>query len=104
QNPGSGFPTGKVVVDPFKPSYKGLVTPQIIYEQNKIISNLPSDKLIKIFPTPLTYQESNGAFTLTGSTGIVADKRFPKEKESLQSTLQTLCGIKNKGTVSANTI
>jgi hexosaminidase len=104
QNPGKGFPTGKVVIDPFKPSYKGLVTPQIIYDQNKVISNLPADKLIKIFPTPLYYQESNGGFTLTGSTGIVADERFLKEKEGLQNTLQTLLGIKNKGIVSGNTI
>jgi hexosaminidase len=104
QNPGKGFPTGKVIIDAFKPSYKGLVTPQIIYDQNTTIVDLQADKLIKIFPTPLNYQESNGSFTLTGSTGMIADERFSKEKESLQNTLQTLLGMKNKGIVPGNTI
>jgi hexosaminidase len=104
QIPDKGFPTAKVLIDPFQPSYKGLITPQIIYDQNKMLSDLPTDKLIKIFPTPISYQESNGNFTLTTSSLIVADDRFIKEKEYLQNTLQTLFIKKNTTTTSGNTI
>jgi hexosaminidase len=104
QLPDKGFSTGKLVINPFKPSYKGLITPQIIYDQNNLISDIPVSKLIKVFPTPVSYQETSGYFTLTTSSRLVADVRFTKEEDGLQNTLQTLLGKKIAGTASGNTI
>lgn len=104
QQPDRGYSTGKVVIDPFKPSYKGLITPEIIFDQNKLISDVPANKLTKIFPTPVSYQETNGYFNLTLTSRLVADDKFTKEKESLQNTLQTLLGKRITETGSGNTI
>ncbi len=104
QQPEKGFSTSKVIIDPFKPSYKGLVTPQTIFDQNKMITNIPEEKLTKIFPTPVNYQETNGAFDLTATTRFFADERFAKEKESLQNTLQLLFGKKMQAAVTAHSI
>ncbi len=92
--PDQGFPTGSFTIDPFKPSYKGLVTPAMIYDQNKLVKDIPMDKLIKIFPTPVTYQETGGSFTLTPDVNLTADERFTKEKAGLQNTLEILFGKK----------
>src|ERR1700748_1229207 len=33
--PDKGYATGKFSITPFKPNYKGLITPEVIYNQNK---------------------------------------------------------------------
>ncbi len=38
-------------------------TPQSIFEQNKAIRDIQADSLIKIFPTPQSYQATNTKFT-----------------------------------------
>ncbi|MFI5136636.1 MAG: family 20 glycosylhydrolase [Sphingobacteriales bacterium] len=58
--PGKGYNTGAVTIRPFKPSYVGLVTPAIIYDQNKNIKDIPEAQLTKVFPTPVSYKESTG--------------------------------------------
>ena len=52
------------------------------------------DKLTKIFPTPVSYQETGGFFTLTPDVNLTADERFTKEKAGLQNTLEILFGKK----------
>lgn len=42
----------------------GLVTPQVVFEQNKNIRDLPVEELPKIFPTPASYKETGGSITL----------------------------------------
>jgi len=88
--PEQGFSTGSFSIDPFKPGYKGLVTAAVIYEQNKLVQDIPMDKLIKIFPTPVNYQEMDGFFTLTAAVNLVSDERFTKEKSALQHELDLL--------------
>ncbi|HUC81194.1 MAG TPA: family 20 glycosylhydrolase [Flavisolibacter sp.] len=61
------------------------VTPQKIYEQNKIIADIPTASLTKIFPTPASYKETGGQLTLTSNFTIVAD-----EKDGLQNEISYL--------------
>jgi len=102
--PGKGFSTGSFTIHPFKPNYKGLITPVIIYNQNGIIRDIPTEQLTKIFPTPLYYQETAGYFDLKNTVRLVSDKRFMKEKEGLVTTLESLLGKKIIAETSGNTI
>jgi len=102
--PDQGFPTGSFTIDPFKPSYKGLVTAAMIYDQNKLVADIPMAKLIKIFPTPLSYQETDGFFTLTSDVNLTADERFTKEKAGLENTLEILFGKKKTAETTSDAI
>jgi hexosaminidase len=79
-NPDKGFSTGSFTVHPFKPTYRGLITPEVVYNQNKLIRDIPMEQLTKVFPTPVGYQETDGFCTLTNSLRIVSDERFKTEK------------------------
>jgi len=63
--PARGYNTAGVTIKPFSPNYKGLITPAIIYDQNKNIKNIPEEQLTKVFPTPVSYRETGGVFKLT---------------------------------------
>ncbi len=67
-----------------------ITTPQTIYEQNKTLRDIPADSLIKIFPTPQTYQETVDRFKLTYGVKINADAAFGKESAYLQQELNKL--------------
>ncbi len=102
--PGKGYSMGPFTIHPFKPNYKGLVTPAIIYDQNKIIRDIPAEQLTKIFPTPLSYLETAGYFDLKNNIRLVSDERFKKEKEGLITTLESLLGKNIIAETSGNTI
>ncbi len=102
--PARGFPMGPVSIHPFKPAYKGLVTPAIIYDQNKTIRDIPAEQLIKIFPTPVSYIESAGYFILKNNIRLISDERFKKEKEGLITTLESLLGKSIIGETLGNSI
>ena len=102
--PDTGYPTGRFTINPFKPKYKGLVTAGVIFDQNKIIRDIPMEKLTKIFPTPLSYLETAGYFTLTSATQLHADERFRPEEKNLSGTLTTLLGKPMETGKSGNTI
>ena len=102
--PGKGLSTGPVIIHPFKPNYKGLITEAIIYDQNKIIRDIPIEQLTKIFPTPVYYQESAGSFELRNTVRLVSDERFMKEKEGLTTTLESLLGKKIIAETTGNSI
>ncbi len=103
-NPDRGFATGHFTIDPFKPNYKGLITTGIIYDQNKLVRDIPMEKLTRVFPTPASYQETGGDFVLTTATKLISDDRFSLEKKGLQSTLETLLGNKPDAGTPGNTI
>jgi hexosaminidase len=102
--PDRGYATGHFTIDPFNPNYKGLITSGIIYDQNKMIRDIPMEKLTKIFPTPVSYQETGGDFNLTTATRMISDDRFSLEKKELKSTLESLLGKKLDEGASDNTI
>jgi hexosaminidase len=72
----------------------GLVTPQVLFDQNKNITPVPADKLTKIFPTPHSYRETGDTFVLTADVEIVTDPLFAGEAEYLAEELQILLGKK----------
>jgi hexosaminidase len=65
-------------------------TPQFIYEQNKAIRDIPADSLIKIFPTPQSYQPTSDKFILTAGVKIVNDAAFNREAAYLKNELGKL--------------
>jgi hexosaminidase len=80
----------------------GLVTAEAIYQQNQTISNIAADSLIKVFPTPISYQENAGVFELNASVKISGDQAFEREKIYLKQTLnQLLLPAKTTGNSSA---
>ncbi len=96
KTPDKGYSTGPFTILPFKPLYKGLVTPQIVYEQNASIRDIPMDQLVKIFPTPVNYMETTGSFNLTSGVDLISNEKFITEKQGLESTLESLFGKKLK--------
>jgi hexosaminidase len=102
-NPAKGYNTGAFTILPFKPNYAGLITPAIIYDQNKSITNIPEDKLTKIFPTPVSYKETGGVFTLNKDVVITAspNDKFGKEINLLKTYFESLTGTKFRTTPGA---
>jgi hexosaminidase len=96
--PGKGYNTGALSLKPFKPNYVGLITPAIIYGQNKNIQDIAEAQLTKVFPTPVSYKETGGFFSLKNSPsiGYIVEKEFRDEYKELTSKLEFLFGEKIK--------
>ena len=90
--PAKGYAIGGFNVLPFSPKYAGLVTPEVIFNQNKTIADVSEQNLTKVFPTPASYKETGGFFTLTGKVSILADPGFSNEVEGLTTELKTFFG------------
>jgi hexosaminidase len=90
--PAKGYAIGAYNVLPFSPKYAGLVTPEVIYNENKTITDVPEQNLTKVFPTPVSYKETGGFFSLTGKVSILADPGFTNEVEGLKAELKNLFG------------
>jgi len=102
--PAKGYATGAFTVLPFSPNYPGLVTPAVIYNQNKIIQDVPESQLTKVFPTPMSYKETGGFFVLKPDVQFMADGRFIKEFQGLTADLQMLFSKKLMSRSTANSI
>ncbi len=104
--PDKGYNTGVLTIKPFKPAYAGLITPAIIYDQNKIINDIPEQQLTKVFPTPVRYKETPGVFNLNKGITITAgpNERFEKETNLLKGNLESLMGEKFKPDPKSNMI
>ncbi|MDR6940242.1 family 20 glycosylhydrolase [Mucilaginibacter pocheonensis] len=89
-DPGKGYSITSFNIESFKPTYQGLVTPEIVFDRNKAITDIPAGELPKVFPTPASYQETNGKFTLDNKISIVADKDFENEAGQLKAILNQL--------------
>jgi hexosaminidase len=96
--PAKGYWPGDFNIKPFNPTYQGLITPEILYNQNKIIQDIPVSQLQKIIPTPLSYTENAGNFVITNAVSIVSDPLFAKEKTYFITGIEKLLGSKLKGT------
>ncbi|WP_179415895.1 family 20 glycosylhydrolase [Mucilaginibacter sp. E4BP6] len=91
-DPAHGYTLGDFKINPFNPLYAGLVTPAIIYNQNKVITDVPEAQLTKIFPTPVSYTETKGFFTLTNKVTITTDPGFNTEVIDMKNDLEKLFG------------
>ena len=60
------------------------------YLKNKKIENIPVEKLVKIFPSPLQYEEKKGFFQINTKTQIQTDPEFSGEARLLQKDLTRL--------------
>jgi len=94
--PDKGYNTGAFSLKPFKPNYVGLITPAIIYDQNKNIMDVPEPQLTKVFPTPVSYKETGGTFTLDAKTIITGDEYFNTEIQNLRTDIGMLLGKKGE--------
>lgn len=63
------------------------MTPQLVYEQNRIVRDLPPSSLLKIFPTPSTYSEANRTLTISEYIYVDWDKAFSNEAQYLLQEL-----------------
>jgi hexosaminidase len=83
----------------------GIATPASIFDQNKMIRDIPADSLMHVFPTPVAYQENPGNFKLDGSVRIQAAITFKSEKQYLKQTLSKLIlPVKSAGNISDKVI
>lgn len=93
--PEKGYSFGAYDITPFKPTYQGLITPEIIYDRNKTVADIPANQLIKVFPTPASYIIGTGNFTFASNIHVLAtDQRFNKEASLLNNFVLTILGKK----------
>ena len=90
--PEKGYSIGSFDVKPYKPTYAGLITPEIVYDRNKTVTDIPADQLPKILPTPVNYSETGGTFTIDGKTAVITDKEFAKEANYTAANIGALVG------------
>lgn len=103
-HPEKGYAIGNFTIKPFSPNYIGLVTPAVIYNQNKAIADVPEQNLVKVFPTPVSYKETGGYFKLTNKLAIIADPGFINEVDGLKAELKQLLGKDLKTATVSNNI
>lgn len=65
-----------------------------IFDQNAVIRSIPDDKLPRVFPTPVSYQETGQSFVLDNQTVIVAPADFTPEAQFLANSLATVLNTK----------
>jgi hexosaminidase len=99
--PEKGYNLGNFSIKPFSPNYAGLVTPAVIYDQNKNITDIPEEQLTKVFPTPVSYKETGGYFVYSSNTQFKADNLFKSELNNFRH-IPEIGGSKSSG--SHNTI
>ncbi len=85
-----------------KSSKIGFITPEIIYEKNKNIIDIPAANLTKIFPSPVSYKETGNTFLLTATTSVEAGSMFGNEAQYLTRKLQEFVGTKIPTTISSS--
>ena len=85
--PDKGFATGPFTTGAFSPDYAGLVTPEMIYQQNKLQAAVSPGAMPAIFPTPMKYQATGGQFTFKKNWRIEADSPFVQESKWLQQLM-----------------
>ncbi len=81
------------------------ITPEMVFDQNASIKDIPSHQLPVIFPTPVAYQAKEGEFVITSGTNIQADPTFSNEAALLKEEFESFTNFKlGSGQPAANTI
>ena len=70
------------------------VTPEMVFEQNATIKDLPSQEIQVVFTTPVSYQAKDGKFILNAATAIQADPAFSNEAALLKEELESFTTFK----------
>lgn len=94
KDPAKAFPVDVAVNmgDLFDASDRKLT--ERIFTQNAVIQPISDEKLTKVFPTPISYQETGQPFLLDGQTTIVAPAEFSSEAEFLATSLASVLNKK----------
>lgn len=71
-----------------------VATTEWVYEQNKDLAAIPDKDLVKVFPSPNTYKESEGVFNITPDIHISTIVSFNKEAGYLSNELAKIFGKK----------
>jgi len=69
-----------------------LATAENLFEKSENLSLLPEDELSPVVPTPSHLSRRDGAFTITGNTGIHFQNDLENEARLLAETLEPLLG------------
>lgn len=70
------------------PDEKGnQITPEMVFDQNASIRDIPKEQLPRIFPTPVSYQSDAGTFTVHPKTTISAPSELVRELDFLHQLL-----------------
>ncbi|PVY42331.1 family 20 glycosylhydrolase [Pontibacter virosus] len=94
QDKSKGYATAQITVKKPDQPWVDWVQAKDIYEQNKIITNIPEEKLTKVFPTPAVYHETGKPFTMTATVPIVTDAAFMREADLLADHFGDVFGKK----------
>lgn len=70
------------------------ITPEMVFDQNASIKDLPTQNIPVIFPTPVTYQPIAGKFIVSTGTAIQADPVFSNEASILKEELESFTSFK----------
>lgn len=70
----------------------GLITPEILYAQNREIKDIDADGICPILPTPVMYKRGTGTFDLTAATKISDPANSNAEAGFLAKTLGHIFG------------
>ncbi|WP_423146139.1 family 20 glycosylhydrolase [Rubrolithibacter danxiaensis] len=87
-----GYPLNVSVGNLVNTEKNDLLVANRIYNQNKEIVNIPVEKLVKIFPTPVSYKESSEKFILDTTVTVSAETAFKNEGEALVTYITQLTG------------
>ena len=77
------------------------ITPEMVFDQNASIKDIPATQLVPVFPTPTSYQAKEGSFVLSANTSLKADPSFLNELDILKNELENHTSIKFNASQSA---
>ncbi len=83
----SDYKTGRIDDDKL-----GYMTPAIEFARNAAIRELPVERLPRIFPSPVNYQQNTDSCVLTSFTAINTDPIFKEEADYLTGALSPVLG------------
>ncbi|MES3016513.1 MAG: family 20 glycosylhydrolase [Bacteroidota bacterium] len=99
--PTKAIPVPATYPEPDKAFIKSLASapnssmnPANVFAKNMLVKDLPTDELVKIFPTPMVYNPGSGVFKLYAGTRIYGEAGFAKEASYLATELEKLLLLK----------
>ncbi|HEY8968544.1 MAG TPA: carbohydate-binding domain-containing protein, partial [Puia sp.] len=90
--PAQGYTIPDYQVERIDDPMLGALTPAMEYTRNTSIRQLDAAEVSRVFPTPLSYRDSGGAFLLDGKTPVAADAGFEEEAAYLSAALAGVLG------------
>lgn len=80
------------------------LAPAKVFEKNKLINDLPVERLMPILPSPNEYKTINGVFKLNKNTALNFDIFFNNEADLFNAELSQLLGSKLSSSKAGNSI